>query len=92
MLVVGATWFLDLFSAIIPPLDGGLSGGIAATYITIVGKTYTTVFEKLAEQNLNGATKTEIEDFIKNTFREEFNKNSKIRIGSKRDLDRLDIL
>jgi hypothetical protein len=86
---------VDLFNTIIPPsigISGILKGGIAATYISIIGATYTSVFEKLSLKNLNGATKTEIEEFIKSTFRDEFRKNSKIRISTKRDIHKIDKL
>jgi len=95
IVTVGITWFLDLFNTIIPPsigISGILKGGIAATYISIIGATYTSVFEKLSLKNLNGATKTEIEEFIKSTFRDEFRKNSKIRISTKRDIHKIDKL
>jgi predicted GTPase/uncharacterized protein (DUF697 family) len=95
IVTVGITWFLDLFNTIIPPsiiIAGGLKGGVAATYISIVGATYTSVFEKLSLKNINGATKAEIEEFIKVTFREEFRKNSRIKIGTKRDLNKIDQL
>jgi GTP-binding protein EngB required for normal cell division/uncharacterized protein (DUF697 family) len=95
IVTVGITWFLDLFNTIIPPgiiVAGGLKGGVAATYISIVGATYTSVFEKLSLKNINGATKTEIEEFIKVTFREEFRKNSKFSIGKPRDLNKIDKL
>ncbi len=95
IVTLGVTWFLDLFNSILPPttaIAGGLKGGIAATYISVIGATYTSVFEKLSLNNIHGATKVEIEEFIKVTFREEFRKNSKLRISSKRDLYKIDNL
>ena len=96
ILTVGVTWLLDLFNTVFPPtslVTGGLKGGIAATYISIIGSTYNSVFQKLSLKNINGATKDEIEDFIKNVFREEFKKNSRIiKIKTERDLDKLENL
>jgi GTPase Era involved in 16S rRNA processing/uncharacterized protein (DUF697 family) len=96
ILTVSVTWILDIFNTVFPPtnvITGGLKGGIAATYISIIGSTYNSVFQKLSLKNINGATKDEIEDFIKNVFREEFKKNSRIiKIKSERDLDRLENL
>lgn len=95
IVTAGITLVLDLFNTIIPPstiVSGGLKGGIAATYISIIGATYISVFEKLSLKNLHGVTKAEIEEFIKVTFREEFRRNSKIRISAKRDLNKIDKL
>ncbi|MFB2979151.1 GTPase family protein [Microseira sp. BLCC-F43] len=68
---------------------GGVSGGIAASYIVALGLTYTSVFEKLTEQDLSGSGMQEIEELIKKTFRKEFQKYASIKILSPGDLDNL---
>lgn len=93
MLTVAITWFLDLFSTLLPPanpITGSISGGTAATYITIIGMTYTSVFEKLSLKDLTGSECEDIERYIRKTFEEEFKKNLKLRIWSEKDLDKID--
>ncbi|HAX77772.1 MAG TPA: GTP-binding protein [Cyanobacteria bacterium UBA11372] len=68
---------------------GGVSGGIAATYIVTLGLTYTSVFEKLSEQDLSGSGIEELKELIKKTFRQEFQKYASIKILSPGDLDGL---
>ncbi|RJP48964.1 MAG: GTP-binding protein [Anaerolineaceae bacterium] len=94
ILTLSISWVLELINTVFPPaslVGGGLKGGIAATYITIVGLTYVSVFEKLSLTDIKGKTKTEIEEFIHQTFREEFKKNSRIRIGSKGDIEKIEL-
>lgn len=64
-----------------------LSGGAAASFVSILGLTYTSVFEKLSKQNLHGSSRKEIEDFIKKVFKEELKKYSSVKIFSPKDLD-----
>ncbi|MBE8996487.1 GTPase [Microcystis aeruginosa] len=93
MLTVAVTWVLDLFSTFLPPANpvtGAISGATAATYITVVGLTYTSVFEKLTIKDLTGAEKEDVEEFIRKTFREEFKKNLKFRILSEGDLQKIE--
>ncbi len=95
ILTLSISWVLDLINTVFPPaslIGGGLKGGMAATYITIVGLTYISVFDKLSEKDIKGKTKTEIEEFIQKTFREEFKKNSRIKIGKKKDIEKIDLL
>ena len=68
MLTVDVTWVLDLFSTFLPPsnpITGTLAGATAATYITIVGLTYASVFEKLTIKDLTGSDKANVEEFIR---------------------------
>lgn len=93
MLTIAVTWVLDLFSTILPPssaVAGTLAGASAATYITVVGLTYASVFEKLTIKDLTGSDKADIEEFIRKTFREEFKKNLRFTIRSQRDLQKID--
>ncbi|MBO3458922.1 pentapeptide repeat-containing protein [Aetokthonos hydrillicola Thurmond2011] len=76
---------LDLLSAIFPP-SHVLSGGVAATFITVIGLTYASVFEKLAKSRIYVKGKQATEEFLKTTFRQEFEKYLSIRILSKKDL------
>lgn len=68
---------------------GSVSGAVAATYIVVLGLTYTSVFEKLTEQDLSGSGREEIEELIRKTFKQEFEKYSSIKILSPADLDDL---
>lgn len=95
MLTLGIAWVLDLFGVIFPPanaLTGALAGAAAATYIAVVGSTYTTVFEKLTLKVLTGSDKADVEKFIRDTFKEEFSKNLRFRIKSRNDLEKIDEL
>ena len=69
---------------------GGVSGGIAATYIVTLGLTYTSVFEKLSEQDLSGSGIEELKELIKKTFRQEFQKYASIKILYTGDLNDLE--
>ncbi|MFN7412862.1 MAG: GTPase family protein [Dolichospermum sp.] len=84
----------DLLSFMFPPgslITGGLAGTAAAAYLVVVGFTYLSVFDKLTHQDLNGAGKAEIEEFIKNNFKKEFKRFSeKIKINSIKDLENLE--
>lgn len=93
MLTVAVTWVLDLFSTFLPPsnpVTGALAGATAATYITIIGLTYASVFEKLTVKDMTGSDKADVEEFIRKTFREEFKKNLRFRIRSERDLNKIE--
>lgn len=70
-------------------LTNAVSGAAAATFITILGLTYTSVFEKLSKQDLSGSGRQEIEEFIKQTFREELKKFSSVKVFSSQDIERL---
>lgn len=89
-----ATGVADLIAAMTTAFGGsvilgGVSGGIAASYIVALGLTYTSVFEKLTEQDLSGSGMHELEELIKKTFRQEFQKYASIKILSPGDLDNL---
>ena len=93
ILTVAVTWVLDLFSTFLPPsnpITGTIAGATAATYITVVGLTYSSVFEKLTIKDLTGSDKEDVEEFIRKTFREEFKKNLRFRILSEKDLKKID--
>jgi predicted GTPase len=84
----------DLIATVTTAFGGGVilsgvSGGIAATYIVTLGLTYTSVFEKLSEQDLSGSGIDELKELIKKTFRQEFQKYASIKILSPADLDDL---
>ena len=68
-----------------------ISGSAAATFITVFGLTYTSVFEKLSKQDLSNSGRKEIEELIKKTFREELKKYSSVKIFSPKDLDNLNM-
>lgn len=93
MFTIGLTWALDLFSFILPPtipFSGTIAGAAGATYITMVGRTYSAVFEKLCCRDLTGKDKGDVEAFIRQTFKEEFRKNTSFTIRSKNDLYKID--
>jgi predicted GTPase len=73
-------------------IANSVSGAAAATFITVLGLTYTSVFEKLSKQDLSGSGRQEIEEFIKTTFREELKKYSSVRIKNLQDLDKINML
>lgn len=83
-----STATLDLISPIFP---GGavLSGGIAATYTTVLGVSYASVFEKVAQEHVSKAGRKDIENFIKKSFKEEFAKYSVLKIVSISDLEKI---
>ena len=92
ILTLSISWVLELINTVIPPasiVSGGMKGGIAATYITIVGLTYISVFEKLSTTDIKGKSKADIEQLLEKTFRKELKKNSRIKIGSKTDLENI---
>jgi len=92
-----ATGILDIagfISNLITGFVGGVvantvAGGAAATFVTILGLTYTSVFEKLSEQDLSGSGRQEIEEFIKETFKEELRKFSSIKIFRPEDIEKI---
>lgn len=93
ILTVAVTWVLDLFSTFLPPsnpIAGTIAGAAAATYITVVGLTYASVFERLTVKDLTGSDKEDVEEFIRKTFREEFKKNLRFSILSEKDLKKID--
>jgi hypothetical protein len=73
-------------------LASAASGAAAATFITILGLTYISVFEKLSKQDLSGSGRQEIEAFIKKTFREELKKFSSVMVFSSQDIERLNAM
>jgi predicted GTPase len=84
--------FTGFISGLVTGFIGGaiansISGAAAATFVTVLGLTYTSVFEKLSRQDLNGVGRQEIEVFIKKTFREELRKYSSVKIFTTQDLD-----
>ncbi len=76
---------LDLLSSVFPP-SRTLSGGLAATFITIIGLTYISVFEKLAKAHIYVKGKEATEEFLGRTFRQEFKKYVNVKIFSNQDL------
>jgi GTP-binding protein EngB required for normal cell division/uncharacterized protein (DUF697 family) len=92
VLTISMGWILELLNTVFPPASfafGSIKGAIAATYISIIGLTYTSVFEKLSKQDLKGKTKHEIEEYLKLSFHEEFQKNSRIRIKKEVDIEKI---
>ncbi|NEQ88711.1 MAG: hypothetical protein F6K26_55090, partial [Moorea sp. SIO2I5] len=86
---ISATFLVGLF----PPgflAAEAAAGGVAATYIVIMGLTYTSVCDKLSKRHFGGSeSNQEVKDFIEQTFREEFNKYRKIRVTSPKSLEQI---
>jgi uncharacterized protein (DUF697 family) len=83
-----STATLDLISPIFP-VSAALSGGIAATYTTVLGVSYASVFEKVAQEYVSKAGREDIKKFINKTFKEEFAKYSVLKIASFSDLEKI---
>jgi predicted GTPase/uncharacterized protein (DUF697 family) len=83
-----STTTLDLISSIFPPTQV-ISGGTAATYTTILGLSYTSVFERVAKEHVYKSGKETVREFLKKTFREEFEKHSSVKVYSISDLEKL---
>lgn len=94
-----ATSVLDIAGFISSLVTGFLGGAIAnsvsgaasATFVTVLGLTYTSVFEKMSKQDLSGSGRQEIEEFIKKTFKEELKKYSSVRIFTPQDIEKLNV-
>ncbi|NEP09212.1 MAG: GTP-binding protein [Symploca sp. SIO2C1] len=88
-LEISASFLVGLF----PPgflATEAAAGTIAASYVVIMGLTYTSVFEKFSERRLTSSEgKQEIKQFLERTFTEELNKYLKIRVTSKEDLNQI---
>jgi predicted GTPase/uncharacterized protein (DUF697 family) len=70
-----------------------LSGSVAATFVTILGLTYTSVFEKMSKKDLSGSGRKEIEELIKKTFKEEFRKiSSSVKIRTPEDIKNINTM
>ncbi|MUG94095.1 GTP-binding protein [Scytonema sp. UIC 10036] len=72
---------IDLLSVFFPP-SNTISGAVAATYVTVIGLTYTSVFEKLAKSHIYGKGREAVEDFLRKAFREEIKKYAGLKIFS----------
>ncbi|MEZ2321380.1 MAG: GTPase family protein [Microcoleus sp.] len=84
-----SNWFTGLIGGAIANF---VSGAAAATFVTVLGLTYTSVFEKLSKQDLSDSGRQEIEEFIKKTFKEELKKYSSVRILTSQDLEKLNLM
>ncbi|NEO19706.1 MULTISPECIES: GTPase domain-containing protein [unclassified Moorena] len=88
-LEISATFLVGLF----PPgflATEAVAGALAATYVVMMGLTYTSVFEKFYKRRLNRPqSKQEIKEFLERTFREELHKYLRIRVNSKESLDHI---
>lgn len=84
--VTGSMW-----SGFLPGIVfGGATGAVAATYSTVIGATLISVFEILSKRGLEGLNnKEEINEFLKETYKEEFKRFSNLKIKSKEDVDNL---
>ncbi|OLT60932.1 GTPase family protein [Moorena bouillonii] len=66
------------------------AGAVAATYVVIMGLTFTSVCDKFSKRHFGGSeSNQEVKDFIEQTFREEFNKYRKIRVTSPKSLEQI---
>ncbi|MBD2183420.1 50S ribosome-binding GTPase [Planktothrix sp. FACHB-1355] len=83
-----STATLDLIGSIFPPSQV-IAGSTAATYTTVLGLSYTSVFEKVAKEHIYKSGKYTVRDFLRKTFREEFEKYSRVKIYSIADLEKL---
>ncbi|NEO43801.1 MAG: GTPase domain-containing protein [Moorea sp. SIO4A3] len=88
-LEISATFLVGLF----PPgflVAEVAAGGVAATYVVMMGLTYTSVFEKLSKRRLNRPqSRQEIKEFLKRTFRQELQRYLTIKVNSKESLDQI---
>jgi len=75
----------DLVALFIPGA-GILTAGLSASYIVVFGLACNAVFEKIAKHNLHGKGREEIKKYLQDSFREEFEKNSLLRINSLEEL------
>jgi predicted GTPase len=78
----------DLIGTFLPGAGLATAGG-SASYVVVFGLTCNAVFEKLAKDNLQGKGREEIKQYLKDSFRQEFEKYSLLSIGS---LESLEIL
>ncbi len=79
---------LDLLNTFFPPA-AAISGAVAATFITVIGITYTSVFEKLAKSYIYIEGREATEEFLKKTFRQELEKYLHIKIFSPKDIEKV---
>ncbi|NEP29511.1 GTPase, partial [Moorena sp. SIO3I6] len=88
-LEISATFLVGLF----PPgflAAEAAAGALAATYVVIMGLTYTSVFEKFSKRRLSGPEgKQEIKEFLERTFRQELQRYLTIKVTSKEKIDQI---
>ncbi len=75
----------DLISMFIPTAGPVVAAG-SASYVVVFGLTCTAVFEKLAQDKI-GKTKGEIEAYLRDSFRREFERYSLLSIKSPQELE-----
>jgi uncharacterized protein (DUF697 family) len=88
LFTVLSTATLDVIGAVFPPSQA-IAGATAATYTMVLGLSYTSVFEKVAKEHIYKSGKDTVRDFLKKTFRKEFEKYSGVKIYSIADLEKL---
>ncbi|MBH8577342.1 50S ribosome-binding GTPase [Nostocaceae cyanobacterium CENA369] len=76
----------DLIGVLLPGAGLATAGG-SASYVVVFGLTCNAVFEKLAHNNLQGSNKEEIKQYLRDSFRKEFEKYSLLRISSPEALE-----
>ncbi len=76
---------LDLLETFFPP-TAFTTATVAASYVTVMGLTYASVFEMLAQAKLEGKDKETIEKFLQNAFREKFAKYASTNVRSREAL------
>ena len=79
---------LDLLNTFFLP-TAAISGTVAATFITVIGLTYTSVLEKLTQSRVYREGREATEEFLKKTFRQELEKYLNIKIFSPKDIEKV---
>jgi predicted GTPase len=69
------------------PGAGVATAGASASYVVVFGLACNAVFEKMAKDNLQGKGREAIEKYLTDSFRQEFEKYSLLRIGSLESLE-----
>ena len=71
----------ELIGIFFPPASLAAGAGMAS-YVVVFGLACTAVFEKMVAENLHGKGREEIEKYLRDSFRQEFEKYSLLRINS----------
>jgi predicted GTPase/uncharacterized protein (DUF697 family) len=75
----------DVLGLLFPP-GSVLTAAASASYIVAFGRTCTAVFEKMAQDNLQGKGKEEIKQYLQANFKQEFDRYSLLQINSSEQL------